>query len=229
MKHRAAKVIFSLIESVLRQISGGLGQRLRYLYYSRRLKSCGVNVKIDEGVIIQNPESIEIGSNVWILPYSILTGRGDDPLPKNRIVRRRGNGAGSGGDEEPQCLLRIGDQTSIGAFNIIHGYGGLTIGRRVTTSARVSVYSFSHAPNDPDNPALVTYANSMVNDAPVACVVSPIVIEDGVWLGLGASVFAGRIGENTFVSAHSVVMGDLDRNSYGSGIPAKRLRERFSK
>lgn len=228
MKRRMIRVFNSVIESLIRNISGGLGQRIRYLYYSRRFRSCGNNVRIDEGVIIQNPDSIEIGNDVWMLPYSILTGRGIDSIPSNRILRSRNSESvpahGSG-----DCLLKIGNQTSIGAFNILHGYGGLNIGNRVTTSARVSIYSFSHAPNDRENPDVVTYANSMVNDAPVACIVSPIVIEDGVWLGLGASVFAGRIGENSFVSAHSIVTGDLEPNSYATGSPAKKLKERFVK
>ena len=221
---KLARIIHSVIETIIRNISGGLGQRIRFFYYSRRLKSCGRNVRIDEGVILQNPESIVIGNNVWILPYTILTGRGSDPIGANRSVQIKV------GDEEPETkdpLLKIGDKTSIGAFNIIHGYGGLTIGSRVTTSARVSIYSFSHAPTDPDNPGLITYANSMVDDAPVACIVSPIVLEDGVWLGLGTSVFAGRIGENTFVAAHSVITGDLERNSYATGHPARRIKKRF--
>jgi acetyltransferase-like isoleucine patch superfamily enzyme len=227
MKARVLRVLYSIIESLIRNISGGFGQRIRYQYYSRRLRACGTNVRIDEGVIIQNPESIEIGSNVWLLPYSILTGRGSDPIPSSRLVRISKTTATPVGTVPTQCLLKIGDQTSIGTYNIIHGYGGLSIGRKVTTSARVSIYSFSHAPNDPENPYVVTYANSMVTDGPVACIVSPVILEDGVWLGLGTSVFGGTIGENTFVAAHSLVKNDLASNSYASGIPAKRLRERF--
>ncbi len=39
------KIIFPIIESCIRNISGGLGQRIRYQYYKRRFKSCGKNVK----------------------------------------------------------------------------------------------------------------------------------------------------------------------------------------
>lgn len=215
----------TMIESTLRHVSGGAGQRLRYQYYRCRLRGCGRNVRIDEGVVIQNPESIVIGNDVWLLPYSILTGRGLDPIPESRIVRHR-RGAVSQGEDEP--LLEIGDQTSIGAFNILHGFGGLRIGKRVTTSARVSVYSFSHAAADPERPGLVTYANSMVRDAPVVCIVSPVTLEDGVWIGLGTSVFGGTIGADSFVAAHSVVINDIGPNSYASGNPATRLRPRFT-
>lgn len=219
------RALHSIVESAIRNISGGLGQRIRYFYYKLRFRSCGKNVRIDEGVIIQNPESIEIGNDVWILPYTILTGRGSVPIGHNRRIRYRGGISGSKSCEN--VLLKIGDQTSIGAYNIIHGYGGLTMGNKVTTSAKVAIYSFSHAPNDPSCPETVTYANSMVKDAPIACIVSPIVLEDGVWVGLGAAIFAGRIGKNTFISSHSIVVGDLEENGYASGNPAKIVKKRF--
>jgi len=222
------RVVHSVVETLIRNISGGLGQRIRFFYYSRRFRICGSNVRIDEGVIIQNPESIEVGSNVWILSFSVITGRGNDTILANRIVRSRRGNQPPLRSGNPDCILRIGDQTSIGLYNIIQGYGGLTIGRRVTTSARVSIYSFSHLASDPEQPELVTYANSMVDDAPVACIASPITIADGVWLGLASSVFGGNIGTNSFVAAHSVVLNDLEPNSYATGNPAKRIKARFA-
>jgi acetyltransferase-like isoleucine patch superfamily enzyme len=227
MTSRAMRVVLSIVESLIRPIGGGVGQRLRYLYYSRRFHACGSNVRIDEGVIIQNPESIEVGNDVWFLSYSVITGRGQDAIPANRVLRVRGAEGRAETRTPTDAMLRIGDQTSIGLYNIIHGYGGLTIGKRVTTSARVSVYSFSHVPNDTSDPGLITYANSMVRDAPVACIVSPITLEDGVWLGLGSVVFGGTIGANSFVAAQSVVIGDLEPNSYAAGNPATRVRARF--
>ena len=78
-------IIFSIIESLIRNISGGLGQRIRYFYYKNRFKHCGSNVKIDEGVIFQNPENINIGNNVWFLPYSIITARPIGKKINNRL------------------------------------------------------------------------------------------------------------------------------------------------
>jgi acetyltransferase-like isoleucine patch superfamily enzyme len=219
---------FSSMESLIRNIAGGLGQRIRYLYYSRRFRKCGRRVKIDEGVIFQNPESIVVGNDVWFLPYSIITGRGREPIPNSRIVVSRAPNPSPDLDNSEDVLLSIGDQTSIGAYNILHGYGGLTIGCRVTTSARVSIYSFSHIPSDPSSPSTITYANSMVKDAPIACIVSPITLHDGVWLGLGVTVFGGELQQNCFVEANSVVTGNLAENSYARGQPAVRIRARFA-
>jgi acetyltransferase-like isoleucine patch superfamily enzyme len=216
---------YSVVETLLRNVSGGLGQRLRYLYYSRRFHSCGKDVKIDEGVIFVNPEGIAVGNKVWFLPYSMITGRGHDVIPAERIVVHRG---GVGVEAALGAVtVRIGDQTSIGAYNILHGYGGLIIGNRVTTSARVSLYSFSHIPNDPERPNLITYANSMVDDAPVACISSPITVQDGVWLGLNVAVFGGAIGTNAFVEANSIVMHDIPPNAWASGQPASVKKQRF--
>ena len=217
-------IIYALIESTIRNVAGGLGQRIRLIYYSKRLKACGINVKISEGVIIENPQNIEIGNDVWILPYSILTGPSDIPIPKERLIFNTDNQQIKDFEKKP---MKIGDQCSIGAYNIIHGYGGIIIGEKVTTSARVSIYSFSHLPYAPTSRDVVTYANAMVKNSPIACIVSPINIADGAWLGLGVTVFAGEIEENSFVTANSVVIGNVDANSIYAGNPAKYLRPRF--
>ena len=66
----------------------------------------------------------------------------------------------------------------------------------------------------------------MVN-GPISCIKSPIVIKDGVWLGLSVSVFSGTLGENTFVSSFSFVNSDLDENIIAKGNPAREISKRF--
>ena len=83
------KIVYPLIESCIRNISGGLGQRIRYQYYKRRFKRSGSNVKIDEGVIFQTPENISIGNDVWFLPYSIITARSSNINLDQRILRKK--------------------------------------------------------------------------------------------------------------------------------------------
>jgi acetyltransferase-like isoleucine patch superfamily enzyme len=61
----------------------------------------------------------------------------------------------------------------------------------------------------------------------VAYIVSPIVIEDGVWIGLDCLVLGGTVGENSFVASQSIVLEDVPGNSYAAGRPAKRIRGRF--
>lgn len=217
------KIVYPLIESCIRNISGGLGQRIRFQYYKRRFKSCGSNVKIDEGVIFQTPENISIGNDVWFLPYSIITARSSNINLDQRILRKKKNDS----FDIPIGDISIGNEVMIGAYNIIQGFGGLVISDKVTTSARVSIYSFSHVPYDINDRSKITYANSMVKSDNIACIESPIVLEKGVWLGLNVIVFGGVIGENSFVSSNSIVLNSLPKNSYASGKNAEKLKDRF--
>ena len=217
------KIFHSVIESLIRNISGGLGQRIRYTYYSRRFKSCGINVKIDEGVIIQNPENMVIGNNVWFLAFSIITARATDAVIANRIEKKIQNNDFSHKVGE----LIIGDEVAIGNYSIIFGYGGLEIQNRVTTSARVAIYSYSHYPYDENDRRKVTYANSMVKSNNIACIESPIVIQEGAWLGYGVTVLGGTVGKNSFVTTNSVVVTGVKDNGYASGNPAVVIKDRF--
>lgn len=124
--------------------------------------------------------------------------------------------------------ITIGNEIQIGAYNIIQGYGGLIIEDKVTTSARVSIYSHSHYPIDKDKPSKITYANAMVKNNAISCIESPIVIQEGVWLGLNVIVFAGTIGKNSFVTTNSIVLSNICENSYASGNPAKKIKNRFA-
>jgi acetyltransferase-like isoleucine patch superfamily enzyme len=216
------KVVFAIIEYLIVNIPGGLGQKLRYIYYSKRFAKCGKNVRIDVGVIFQNLENIYVGSDVWFLPYSIITAKPFGENFKKRILKIKKN---NNFDKEDGSI-HIGNQTSIGSYNILQGYGGIKIGSKVTTSARVNIYSFSHYPYSESNDSLVTYANAMV-DGPISCIKSPIVIKDGVWLGLSVSVFGGTIGENSFIKSFSSVSSNIDKNVIADGNPANEISKRF--
>lgn len=212
-----------LIESLIRNIGGKAGELIRQFYYRRRFKRCGQNLKIDVGVIFENADNISVGDNVWFLPFSIITARPKKLIMKDRLLKKVSNDKF---DKEIGEIV-IGNEVSIGAYNIVQGYGGLSIQDRVTTSARVSLYSFSHYPVCEEDPSKITYANSMVKSDSISCIESPIVLETGVWVGLSVSVFGGVVGKYSFISANSIVTKSLPENSYASGSPAKRIKERF--
>ena len=167
---------------------------------------------------------MEIGSNVWFMSYSIITARPIGFKLNNRIEKKIIN---------PKFIqfqtnsLIIGSEIQIGAYNIINGLGGLIISDRVTLSARVSIYSHSHYFRDDNDKTKVTYSNSMVVNAPISCIESPIVLEKGVWLGLGVIVLGGTIGKNSFITSNSVLKSNVEENSYISGNPGKKIKKRF--
>ena len=205
-----------LFEGLIRNISGGIGIKIRYLYYRKRFYKCGYNIRISENVFFENCCSIELGNNISILQNTFISG--PSALPKNRIIKSKA---------KRLKTLIIGDETSIGSFNIINGGGSLKIGSKVTTSAYVSIYSHSHLPYLSDRNEIV-YANAMVQNDKIACIDTQIVLEDGVWLGLNVKVFQGSIGTNTFVKTNSVVTNDLKRNSVYEGNPATFKENRFN-
>lgn len=219
------KKIINAISDLFRLIviytPGSLGRKLRYFYYSKRFKKCGKNVLIDEGVIIQNPAWISIGDNVWIDKYSVLMA-GPVNL-ENNFVKKRNNKNYQWREGE----LIIGSKVHIGIYNIIQAHVGVYIGDNVTTSAGVKIYSLSNYPFDELNPEMITYANCMVRDGLIAYISSPIVIEENVWLALNVIVLGGCIKKNSFIASNSIVIDDIPENSYASGNPAKRIKERF--
>ena len=83
-------VIDDIIRTVITNISGVTGRKIRYWYWSKKFKKCGKNVIIDEGVIIQNSQWISIGDNVWIDKYSVLMA-GPVDFGGNSVVKKKKN------------------------------------------------------------------------------------------------------------------------------------------
>lgn len=55
------------------------------------------------------------------------------------------------------------------------------------------------------------------------------VIEDDVWVGLGAIVMCGvRIGRGSIIAAGAVVTRDVPRYEVHGGVPAAKIRDRFA-
>ena len=221
MLKKIKRIFDDIIITLITNISGSTGKKIRYWYWTKRFKKCGKNVMIDEGVIIQNPEWISIGDNVWIDKYSILMA-GPVKL-ENNFTKKIDNKNYKWSEGE----LVIGNGVHIGIYNIIQSHAGVYIGSKVTTSGGVKIYSLSNYPFDENNPEIISYANCMVINAPVLYIHSPIVIEEGVWLGLDAVVLGGVVGKNSFITSKSLVLHNISQNSYASGNPAKRIKSRF--
>lgn len=102
----------------------------------------------------------------------------------------------------PGAQIAIGAESRINGATI-HAKGRIVIGRRVLIAAQATLMdSNGHEPWP---------ASTRLNSRDKA---APIVVEDDVWIGLGAVVLPGtRIGRGSIIGANAVARGDIPANS----------------
>jgi acetyltransferase-like isoleucine patch superfamily enzyme len=106
----------------------------------------------------------------------------------------------------------IGDGTWIGAFTLLDGSGGLTIGKGVDVSSGVQIYTHSSAKR------CVSGRDYNVVDR------EPVRIGDHVFIGANATILMGvTIGDRAVVGAGAVVTANVEPNSIVAGVPARRI------
>ena len=109
--------------------------------------------------------------------------------------------------------LIVGSCTSIGACCHLDCHDAeIIIGSHVAVSPRVTIVTATHTMDG--------YPGRI---GPTVC--KPVVIKDGAWIGIGASILAGvTVGERSVVAAGSVVTHDVPDNTMVAGIPAKVVK-----
>jgi len=110
--------------------------------------------------------------------------------------------------------LTIGAKTFIGHQVLITGGDSvIAIGSNCDIAPRVTIISGSH---------------EISNAGPRAAgqgYSKPIVIEDGVWVGVGSIILGGvRIGQHSVIGAGSVVVSDIPPRSVAVGSPCRAIR-----
>ena len=107
--------------------------------------------------------------------------------------------------------LRIGLDSVIGRSCLVDARGGITIGDRVNVTSFTRFMTAKHLVDEPGFPD----------------VLEPIVVEDNVWIALGATILGGvTIGEGAVVAAGAVVSRDVPPRAIVAGIPATVVRTR---
>ncbi|HXX68478.1 MAG TPA: acyltransferase [Polyangiaceae bacterium] len=105
--------------------------------------------------------------------------------------------------------LRIGPGCIVGPDVTFCLDAAVNLGRNVSLGPRVTLYTATHA--------FGTEERRMRFDI----MARPIFVEDGAWIGLGATVLAGvRIGRGAVVAAGAVVNRDVPANVLVAGNPA---------
>ncbi|MDQ0895415.1 acetyltransferase-like isoleucine patch superfamily enzyme [Agromyces ramosus] len=104
----------------------------------------------------------------------------------------------------------IGDGTWIGAFTLIDGSGGLTIGAGCDISSGVHIYTHSSAMRCVSGRRYPTVDRE------------PVTIGDRVFIGANAVINMGvTIGDESIIGAGAVVTRDVPARSVAVGVPAR--------
>lgn len=210
-------VINDLFKFIVIYLPGSTGKYLRSIYYRRKFKSCGKNLFIDVGVQIEGETLISIGDNVYIDKYCVIsTGK----RVVGKITKKENNFfEGNSGE------IIIGNDIHISQFSVLMGYGGIKIKDRTVLSSGCKIYSLTNIAYDLTDRSKIISLMPYKN-APF--LISPVVIEENVWLGLNTIIMPSvRIGKNSFSKSNSLILDNFNENSYLGGQPAENIRKRF--
>jgi acetyltransferase-like isoleucine patch superfamily enzyme len=170
------------------------------------------------------------------LPANIRVGEGcylerNDSFKRFRSTRQPGLVLGRGVraytwtefNVEPSGMLDVGDDsTLVGA--VFMCADSIRIGKRVVLSYNVTIADSDFHPLDPELRKQDAIANSPAGDRSLRppYVARPVVIEDDVWIGIGAIVLKGvTIGRGARVEAGAVVTSSVPPNTTVAGNPAR--------
>jgi len=206
---------------------GGVGRRLRAAYWKRRLGAMGERCIIDVGVVIQSPEHVFLGDQVWLDSYAVLIAgppgagvRSRRILPNSAFPGQRGQ-------------IRIGDRSHVGVHTVVQGHGGVALGRDVALGAHTMIYSQSqHYRSDDFEPDPDDYESVPKYVAgPSQCIVEgPVTIGDGAALLGGTMVLPGSaVGRFSVIGAGSLVQGRVLPGVIASGSPLRVVKQRFGR
>lgn len=120
------------------------------------------------------------------------------------------------------CLIRpnsvsIGNYVYIG--NRCHLASKVVLGNWVMLASQVSIVGGDHEYKNVGTPSI--WAGRSEN--------RPVIIEDDVWVGHGATIMHGvRVGEGAIIAAGALVTRDVSAYSIVGGVPARKIKDRFN-
>ena len=118
--------------------------------------------------------------------------------------------------EAHEGKIRIGSHSSVNAYCVLYGHGGLTIGNYVRIATGVVVIPANHTFKDRNTP---------IHKQEISA--KGITIDDDVWLGTRVCVLDGvAIGKGSVIGAGAVVTKDVPEYCVYAGVPAKLVKER---
>lgn len=212
-----------------------LGTHTRNALYRTIFCRLGQDVNIQPGVSFTDGGCVELGDRVRISSGSTLDAQGesriflDDRVFLDQDVRISCGGKGQAKLEKDVSLDRgvdikvhgqgrttIGQDTYIGPYTCLSGYGDITIGKDCLIASHASLYAHNYSFEDADKLIrLQGYSHKGIQ------------IEDNCWLGSGVRIMDGvTIGTGSIIGAGAVVTKDIPPNSIAVGTPAKVIKSR---
>ena len=114
------------------------------------------------------------------------------------------------------AVVHIHSGCSIGLGTVLNGKESITIGKNVLISGYVYIQTSMHRY---DAPGAVKHLGNKC---------TPVVIEEGAWIGAHAIVMPGTtIGKGAVLGANAVLTKNAENNAIYAGVPAKLIRKRF--
>ena len=207
--------------SLVRNMPGRAGVKLRWLYWSRRMRHLGAGVVFGRNVSILNPEHVSIQSRTWIDDnVTLLAG---PPGERKHMHRLKGH------DRALEGKLEIGPKVHIAVGAVIQAHGGVTIGEGMGIASGSMVYSLSHHyrnPKDRDDDTLFFFG-PMVDKDLQSMVMGHVVLGKGSAMGLNSVVLpASVLNEWTWLASGGVFGGSSPRGAILAGNPAKVVKMR---
>lgn len=179
-----------------RRIANLLSALYHYAKWSPRFQHFGFRSRLAKPDVLTNTAQIRIGNKVSIWRGSRIEAVGEARGPTPKI--------------------EIGDDTVIHLNFHCGAAESVKIGRDVLIAGRVYITDHDHVFNDPARPA--RWNDSLIS--------SPVVIEDGVWLGEGCVILKGvTVGTRSVVGANAVVTKNVPPGVVVGGIPAKVIKQ----
>lgn len=112
--------------------------------------------------------------------------------------------------------LHVGRNVGIGRNSIINCVGSVSLGDNVRLGPNIMISTLNH--------------NYYLLDKPIAkqgARISPVIINDDVWIGANVSILTGiTIGKGVVIGAGSVVTKDIPPYAIAAGVPAKVIKLR---
>lgn len=133
-----------------------------------------------------------------------------------RVVLEGGNRLGRQVVVQGSGVLSMGAGSWAGAFCVFGVNDAIRIGRGVMIADAVTIRDSDHGMDDLTRPMHAQGYHA-----------SPVVIEDDVWIGHGASVLRGvTLGSGSVVAAGAVVTRDVPPRTVVGGVPARPIGRR---